>query len=222
MELWPGIQLTAPARVGQGFVFDGSGDAVQVGNPASLQIQDVTIEAWIRRGSSSITTYDLNGAGIIFAYGYGGYGLYLDSTGRPVLTKVGVNDVRPSITVTDTNFHHLAVTKSGSTVAFYVDGVGYAASAYDPGFVFSTPAAIGARGDSLGNSFLGTIDELAVYTRALSASEIGAIYNAGSAGKCPPPAPPPTIVCRHPPVWLVGGRRRATPWTVRTETMAPL
>ena len=29
------------------------------------------------------------------------------------------------------------------------------------------------------------IDELAVYNRALSASEIQAIYTAGSAGKCP-------------------------------------
>src|SRR5438094_509363 len=31
-------------RVGQGFVFDGSGDAVQLGNPASLRLQDFTIE----------------------------------------------------------------------------------------------------------------------------------------------------------------------------------
>ena len=36
--------------------------------------------------------------------------------------------------------------------------------------------------------FAGLIDEPAVYNRALSAAEIRAIYNAGSAGKCVPPA----------------------------------
>src|SRR5438876_1006045 len=35
-------------KVGVGFVFDGSGDAVQLGNPASLQLQDFTIEAWVK------------------------------------------------------------------------------------------------------------------------------------------------------------------------------
>ena len=37
---------------------------------------------------------------------------------------------------------------------------------------------------SLPHPFAGRIDEPAVYNRALSAAEIQAIYNAGSAGKC--------------------------------------
>ncbi len=45
-------------------------------------------------------------------------------------------------------------------------------------------ATIGASWISLNNSFLGEIDELSIYNRALAASEIQAIYNAGSAGKC--------------------------------------
>ena len=43
-------------RMGQEFVFDGSGDAVQVGNPSNLQ-QDFTIEAWIKRANASLATY---------------------------------------------------------------------------------------------------------------------------------------------------------------------
>src|SRR5437763_6154968 len=46
------------------------------------------------------------------------------------------------------------------------------------------PKKLFARGDNLANSFLGAIDEVAVFNRALSAGEIRAIYNAGSAGKC--------------------------------------
>jgi hypothetical protein len=182
-------------RVGQGFVFDGSADLVTVGNPINLQLQNFTIEAWIKRASASVVTYGSYGNGVIFGYGYAGYDLYLDSSGRPALSKVGINETKPAVSITDTNFHHLAVTKSGSAVIFYVDGVPYSAPAYDPGFVFSTVATIGARGDNLDNSFLGTIDETAVYNRPLSAAEIQTVYAAGSAGKCTilPPV-------NHPPV----------------------
>src|SRR5207249_59178 len=62
--------------------------------------------------------------------------------------------------------------------------------AYASTFVFSSLAAVGARGDSLGNSFLGTLDELSIYNRALTTAEIRSIYNAGSLGKCALAAPP--------------------------------
>src|SRR5207249_1117588 len=47
-------------------------------------------------------------------------------------------------------------------------------------------AAIGAVGDTLRYSFLGDIDEVAIFNRALSTGEIQAIFGAGSAGKCQP------------------------------------
>ena len=55
---------------------------------------------------------------------------------------------------------------------------------YNAVFGFQTPAGIGARGNNLQNSFFGAVDELSVYQRPLNGSEIQAIYNAGSAGKC--------------------------------------
>ena len=77
-----------------------------------------------------------------------------------------------------------AVTKLGTTVVFYVDGMAYPAPPYNTTFNFATAAAIGARGDNLANSFLGTIDEVSVYSRSLSALEIQGIYSAGGSGKC--------------------------------------
>ncbi len=172
-------------RVSQAFVFDGSADAVLVGNLLSLQLQDFTIESWIKRSSTSVVSYGNFGIGIIFGYGSGGYGLYLDPSGLLGLTRVGNDAVAPGVSITDTNLHHVAVTKVGSTVVFYVDGVAYPAAAYNPGFTFSTVAAIGARGDNLDNSFLGTIDEVSVYNHALTTNEIKAIYGTESSGKCP-------------------------------------
>jgi hypothetical protein len=65
-----------------------------------------------------------------------------------------------------------------------------ASISYNPTFTFTSGAAIGARGDgSVLNSFFGDIDELEIFNRALSASEIQAIFNAGALGKCKAPQP---------------------------------
>ena len=40
-------------EVGQAFNFDADQSAVAVGNPTQLQLQDLTIEAWIKRSSAT-------------------------------------------------------------------------------------------------------------------------------------------------------------------------
>ncbi len=178
-----------PGRVGQAFVFDGNGDGVSVGNPASLQLQNFTIEAWVKRHSNSAASGTPWG-GLVFGCTWGGYGLGLTDNGQLYLTKVGYSGVISTLAITDTNdFHHVVVTKNGGTVVFYLDGVAETVSPYDPGFVFGGFTAIGARGDDLVGSFLGSIDEVSIYNRALAAGEVQAIYSAGSAGKCLPSEP---------------------------------
>jgi len=187
-----GNTILGPGTVRQGFLFDGNGDAVRVGNPAELQLQDLTIEAWVKRSSASAASLS-SFLGFVFAYGNGGYGLGIQNNGVLMFTRVGVDNVTSDPILTDTSFHHIAVTKEGSTVVFYVDGVAYPVGAYDPGFTFTKAAAIGANGDDLTSSFLGTIDELTIYNRALAESEIQAIYNALLSGKCVTPAAPSIV-----------------------------
>ena len=61
-------------RPGQAFVFDGSYGAVTLGNPVNLRLQTFTIEAWMRRASSSIITAPPYTTAPLMAYGYAGYG----------------------------------------------------------------------------------------------------------------------------------------------------
>src|SRR5205807_5003409 len=97
-----------------------------------------------------------------------------------------------SLKVTDTNFHHVAVTKSGSTVIFYIDGVAGAPVTYNSVFEFTKNVSIGARLDlsapttqtTLTSTFAGRIDEVEIFNRALSLVEIRAIYLAPHEGKC--------------------------------------
>src|SRR6185369_6694660 len=124
----------------------------------------------------------------------GGYGFGMFDDGRLFLTKIDIDNVALATSLTDTNnFHHIAVTKSNTTVVFYIDGVAFPEPAYSSAFSFSTQAAIGARGDTLDDSFFGSIDELAVYSRSLGADEILAIYNADGSGKCRVPRPPAIV-----------------------------
>jgi len=169
-----------PGVVGQAFVFDGNADGVFVGNSTSLQLQDFTIEAWVRRQDPTKISRDVGETTAeVFAYGHGGYGLGLWDDGRLFLSRIGISHTTTvTLRVTDSIYHHIAVSKAGSTVTFYVDGIAEAAAAYDPGFTFGTGAAIGARGDNLRGSLLGNLDEVSVYQRVLSATEIRTIYDA--------------------------------------------
>ncbi len=190
-----GNTIYSPGEVAQGFEFDGDGDGVLVGSAPNLQLQDFTIEAWIRRSSTNLVSTLPGDDGLFFGYGTLGYGFGLDRFGgHPFLTWIDIDSLIPisGIQITDTNWHHLAVTKSGVNVVFYVDGAAHPAVPYNRIFSFNTPAAVGARGDNFTGSFRGGVDELAIFNRALSAAEIQAIHSAGvlGMGKCGLTTPP--------------------------------
>ena len=104
-----------------------------------------------------------------------------EDPGAVFLSKIGFNEVAAS-SFPDTDWHHLAVTKSGSTVVFYLDGVPFPASPYNPEFFFTSDLAIGRIADIAGNAFDGLADEVEIFNRALEAPEVQAIFDAGAAG----------------------------------------
>jgi hypothetical protein len=89
-----------PGQVGRSFKFDGSHDAVNVGISTNLQLQDFSIETWIKRTSASIVTFDTNGvgnrSGDIFTLGPpgGGYRFRVRSDGV-LFRKQLINEVTP-------------------------------------------------------------------------------------------------------------------------------
>ena len=109
-------------EVGQAFAFTGDGQAVDVGYATNLQIQTFTIEAWIKRYSTTVVSSDPNYPqdGIIFGYGANGYAFALNQN-KLILTKVYVDETDATNFITDTAFHHVAVTVSNGMVTFYQD-----------------------------------------------------------------------------------------------------
>lgn len=178
-------------QVGTALALDGSADLVSVGNPSALRLQNLTIEAWVKRFSTMTASFGSGNNGVIFGYGGGGYGLYMEGAGDLVFTKMGVESTWASgATIQDTNWHHVAVSKEGSAVTIFVDGHAYSASPMSGVFTFGTSAAIGARGDNYDNSFYGAIDELSIHSRALTQNEIQVIEAARASGKCAPQVSP--------------------------------
>src|SRR5262249_36119173 len=101
---WVGLPDYEAGVFAQAFEFDGSTTGITVSNRSNLQLQDFTIEAWIKR--SIRTTMSLSPAGydsFVFGYGQDGYAFTIDPSGRFYLTKVGVNNVSVANLVTNTD-----------------------------------------------------------------------------------------------------------------------
>ncbi|MCC7261111.1 MAG: VCBS repeat-containing protein [Candidatus Latescibacteria bacterium] len=167
-------------KVGQAFGFDSVTEGVLVGNPAVLQLQNLSIEMWVKRVEAAPGRATLEHparSGELFGYGSGGYILVLLPDGQLGFGRDSYDEIRSgALRVTDTNWHHVALTKSGFMVSFFVDGNGPTTiTTYNTPFVFNTQAAIGVGSSGNAQSFYGSIDEVSVYNRALSAAEIQAI-----------------------------------------------
>ena len=99
------------------------------------------------------------------------------------LTAGGVNYTTPITTANyaNGNWHMATVTYDGSNVAVYVDGVAKATgtatlATANTSYILSGLSVDG--GNTL--AFKGTMDESAMWSRALTASEVSALYNSGA------------------------------------------
>jgi hypothetical protein len=91
-------------------------------------------------------------------------------------------------------WQHLAATYDGTTARFYVDGVEVANRTFTGGVGNSNVWRIGAYGSSAGGFFDGLIDNVRIYSRSLSATEV----QTDMASRIQPDTTPPTVVAFTP------------------------
>ncbi|MBK7393698.1 MAG: hypothetical protein IPI64_10430 [Chloracidobacterium sp.] len=171
-------------KVGQAFNFDGIDDYLEVaGNIGSFGGDPFSIELWMR--SSNVG----NGAYVIGkSYPDGGTGWDIRLHDQKIRLE-GTDGWAPSYnwesdqSVTPNAWHHLAVSANASQISVYIDGV---LKGTTPRGVISSspnPFRIGFTTNYGGTPFNGLMDEIALYDRALTLTEVQSIYNAGFAGK---------------------------------------
>ena len=167
--------------------FDGSDDYVDMGSIGLLEgVSDFTISAWVYIPSATSGHHRIISQERIYYVGrYGGqYSFYLDDNG------IGWSHNSTSMgTVTTGEWVHLTYVKDG-TDAYVYENTNQVGS-------MSAPSTLGSNDDrwtaigtfdgndssgvqSGGQMWNGLIDDLRIYNRALTSTEISNIYNSGS------------------------------------------
>jgi len=189
-------------QVGQAFLFDGVDDRFEAPDSPALHFDtgDFTIVCWIRfadlvnrhNGWLQKDTYDGSGTfkGVVFNIcddcGPGLNGVGFET--RNVVSDVGPdNHCRWATSNFSTNqWYLIAGTRASGTLRLYVNGVMRAeVSESEPTDVTNTSVVrFGTLSGISSQAFAGSLDEVAVFDRALSPEEIDGLFQAGSDGMC--------------------------------------
>jgi hypothetical protein len=176
-------QWLAAGRVNKALVFDGFDDAVRIPKTSSFSLNDLTVEGWFKLNNATWSSPPYQSLFSSANKTVGPYmAAYTEGVGN-VACKVnnGTTYSRPigSTDIRDGRWHHVACVRNTSAgmVYAYVDGTLEASAADIAGTI--VPAydlIIGSewRDYPYGFPVNGSVDEVAVYNRSLSASEIAA------------------------------------------------
>ena len=166
----------ADGRYGGALMFDGVDDGVEVPSSDAMTFTTaLTLEAWVRPSADTATLRQ-----IIQLPGETTAGLKLTPSGH-ARVRVDVPTGPARVTATEPlpldAWSHVAATYDGSTLRLYVNGVEAGTRATAGDLAGSLPMSIG-RSRPGGQAFAGSIDEVRIYRRALTAEEIVADMNA--------------------------------------------
>lgn len=189
-------QYTLQGRFGGAYVLDGSNDHIEIANSDSLEVRkELTVAGWVKLASLGPGGYGNEHGYIVnkgddlwwnpafylgFDKGSGWVLFHVCNESDPQRgggkTAMGTTKLEPD------KWYHLVGTYDGSAVKIYVNGKLEATEKYS-GLLRADRAPIHLGGGKLfgtdwGNQFTvnGTIDEVLIWDRALSADEILGVY----------------------------------------------
>jgi len=201
-----GAQYIVEGAINQAVNFDGADDYVDIFNHTTLPVEwsnlgandDYTISAWIKTiassgtGSASLaysTIIELRGEPDPSYYVTFNFGLTNNRIHYGRRVPAGTDEGYSGNTegLNDGTWHHIAVVVNNDNYIFYLDGNN------DGSGTFSRATGDASQGNSIANmqigvrsrnggekdanAFAGSIDEVMVYNRAITSSEISELYN---------------------------------------------
>ena len=152
---------------GKSFSFDGVNGYVSAGNGVSLNYTSaVTLSAWIKTSQSS--SY----AGIIstqYSSPYKGYALTINNGNVSVNVDSGWQNCN---NINNSQWHHISVSHNSSSSLVYIDGLLACSYSGKTNYGISSNLRIGRHS----TTFNGSIDDVMIFNRSLSANEVLALY----------------------------------------------
>jgi len=176
-------------KYGGSFFFDGVDDYLSVAHDAKQNIRNtLSLEAWInQRGKCSGGCQIMSKQNSTLGSSNERYGLVLRVNDK--LTMDMNTGVADSVVIQGGNISafrntwvHVVGTYDGATASLYINGVLNASVAKTGNILASDSGSIDIARDPSGDNslFNGSIDEVRIYNRSLTAAQVAAIYN-GSA-----------------------------------------
>ena len=167
-------------KYGNGLLFDGINDYVSVANSSAINLgtSDFTIAGWVKRQATG-TEHNILSKTATNAWVSGGKEFFISRTDNTLaFNGFGTgSEVHSTGTITnDGLWHYVTVTftDSSNTVRFYIDGVASGTGTLN--LPADVPSHIIKIGSNPGGAFMnGALDELRIFNRALSQSEIQSI-----------------------------------------------
>lgn len=186
-----GATWTTSGRFGAALTFNGTSNSVGVNDAASLDLTSgMTVEAWVYPTTLS------GWRTVLMKEGSGGlaWTLYGHDNGPHPAVTVNTGGADQSLAgaqqLTLNTWTHLAATYDGTTLRLYVNGTQTSTRTVG-GNLLTTAGALRIGGNAVwGEYFAGRIDEVRIYNRALTASQVQADMNAAIGSTAPPPSAP--------------------------------
>lgn len=164
-------------KIGRARYMTGS-SFISIGAAANLRNPPFTISAWVAFA-------DLGSQAVIFSHAAGGndggYLLMKSTSGEGslfTLARSPGSRCTSSSGIGSNAFRHIVVTYDGSNCRFYIEGSFVSTAPLNANFT-GTGGFIGSQNTN-GGFLNGTIDEVGVWNRVLSADEVSRLYNGGA------------------------------------------
>ncbi|MDX1810171.1 MAG: LamG-like jellyroll fold domain-containing protein [Sulfurospirillaceae bacterium] len=187
-----GLDTNSSGKVYRGATFNGTDHYIYAQGIASYLQKTASLGFWIKTTQTGNNT-DWLAPGISGIEQNGGtndiFWGWLDATGHIHITKGNGNGAESTNPINDDLWHHVVLTRDSSTgqLQVYVDGNLNQTSFSDSGDVTTNFSSIGrienTNSSILPKYFHGSLDEVEIYNRVLSASEIKTIYDNENVGK---------------------------------------
>jgi len=177
--------------IGAAGIFNGSTSHIDLGTTDFVQNNNsLSISAWcyfedLSTANSIVTKW--NNSGIEESWGFWHYGA--GSTTLHFAHRDASNNVTSSYSntsaISENTWHHCVLVWNGSTVTYYVDGAQVGTST-NSDFNSATKTSnaniiIGAQNEGSASQMTGKIDQVRLFNKGLSSSEVTTLYNETSA-----------------------------------------
>ena len=189
-----GASWTTSGRNGGAVSLNGTNNEVDPPALGTFYKKAFTLEAWVYKQTSKV---DVGVVGSWLASQNGGPMIWVDNVSghyRLTLGATSGNYLDSGVTPAIGRWQHVAAEYDGSTARIYIDGTLAASSTFTGNVGDSNTWRIGAYGSPAGSFFDGRIDDVRIYNRALSASQV----QADMANPVPLDPSPPTVISLAP------------------------